>query len=103
MSDQDGFIKLRKACPCGCPTGRVRRTGGQDVVRCADCDKYLYNAPREELGLPKEPRKPMLLDSKFAGQCRDCGKPHTVGDQISWTPGTKGVQCVRCSVGKGAA
>lgn len=49
MNDAQNF-PLRKPCPCGCETGYVISTNGQDIVRCRVCKRYLYNAPRTETG-----------------------------------------------------
>lgn len=46
----------RKDCPggkcpkCGSDHGDITTTNSQDVVRCRDCGKYLYNAPKTETG-----------------------------------------------------
>ena len=41
---------LRSPCSCGSTEGTIRESGGQDVVRCAKCATYQYNAPRVETG-----------------------------------------------------
>lgn len=42
---------MREPCPaCGCPDGTITTRGGQDAVRCAECQRYCYNAPRSETG-----------------------------------------------------
>lgn len=93
---EDGFMKLRQTCVCGCTTGRVTRIANNDVVRCADCDKFAFNAGRSERGLPAEPRRPIAIKSKFSGFCKACGARHEPGDEVWWVPKTKGVWCVRC-------
>ncbi len=40
---------MRTACKaCRTFEGSIRRVGGQDVVRCAHCNRYVYCAPRAE-------------------------------------------------------
>lgn len=47
-------ITMRAPCPrCGEDLGIVTRKSMQDVVRCANCDRHCYNAPRTELGLER--------------------------------------------------
>lgn len=47
-------IVSRAPCPsCGCLGGVIEERGGQDVVRCAACRRYLYCAPRSETGKPQ--------------------------------------------------
>jgi hypothetical protein len=42
---------LRQPCKnCSATAGYIKTAGGQDVVRCAVCDLYQYNAPRVETG-----------------------------------------------------
>lgn len=42
---------MRKPCAkCGCGEGNITETGAQDVVRCASCHAFAYNAPRTETG-----------------------------------------------------
>jgi len=44
---------MRAPCAgCGGTAGSVKETGSQDVVRCAKCDRFQYNAPRVETGKP---------------------------------------------------
>ena len=51
---------MRAPCNrCGEQAGTVTRKGMQDVVRCSNCDRHCYNAPRTELGL-----KPVTLASR---------------------------------------
>ena len=48
-------ITSRAPCPdCGGRDGIVSTVNGQDTVRCADCARFCYNAPRHETG--REPR-----------------------------------------------
>jgi hypothetical protein len=41
---------LRAPCRCGSLEGTITTTAGQDVMRCAACDRYQYNASRVETG-----------------------------------------------------
>jgi hypothetical protein len=46
---------MREPCRhCGCTSGTVASVNGQDTVRCADCGRYSYNAPRTETGRPRQ-------------------------------------------------
>lgn len=43
--------QLRAPCKfCGGADGILRTVSGQDTVRCFDCGKHLYNAPKTETG-----------------------------------------------------
>lgn len=49
------LLPTRKECPsgactCGCIHGAIEEKSGQDVVRCDDCGKWLFNAPRTLTG-----------------------------------------------------
>lgn len=44
------IIALRKPCVCGCSDGTAEYKNGQDVVRCSGCNKFQYNAPKDESG-----------------------------------------------------
>lgn len=46
------FVMRAPCSACGGTTGTVKETGAQDVVRCAQCDRFQYNAPRAETGKP---------------------------------------------------
>lgn len=42
---------MREPCSaCGCTEGTITRRGGQDTVKCAQCQRYCCNAPRSETG-----------------------------------------------------
>jgi hypothetical protein len=43
---------MRAPCTCGHTQGRVILVASQHTVRCLSCDRFCYNAPRSELGLP---------------------------------------------------
>lgn len=36
------------------------------------------------------------IESKFGGRCRGCGALIVPGDDAFWTPGEKGVSCLKC-------
>ena len=45
------FVDLRKPCEaCGETVGVIVPKNGQNVVRCASCDRAAYNAPKSETG-----------------------------------------------------
>jgi hypothetical protein len=83
-------MRLRKVCYCGCPEGYITETGAQDVVRCLDCDKYLYNAPRSETGKDVrsvettragiKPRKRSRIIERATGRCELCGRRPDSGE-----------------------
>jgi hypothetical protein len=73
------------ACPvCGCGEASVTETNGQDVVRCLQCDKYLYNAPRTETGRKErsvstvhssiKPKQRDRIITRANRRCERCGK-----------------------------
>lgn len=56
-------ILLRIACQhCGGTGGMVSVVNGQNVVRCGDCSRFQYNAPKTETG-----EKPRTIESAHAG------------------------------------
>lgn len=94
--ETDGFVDLRQRCECGVNVGRVRLVGNQLTVRCADCDRFHFNAPRALLGLPNAAPKAVKLASRYAGRCRLCQEEHEIGHWVYWTKGVKGVECAKC-------
>ncbi len=82
------LIRMREPCKhCGCPDGTVETKNGQDVVRCAACDRWSYNQPRNESGREtRSVRRTSLPPSKVArvlrthhNSCVTCGaRPPTV-------------------------
>jgi 5-methylcytosine-specific restriction endonuclease McrA len=53
-NDPAGRMAMRAPCArCGCLDGAIATKNGQDTVRCADCNRYCYNAPRTETGRPR--------------------------------------------------
>lgn len=54
VEDQsEGHYRLRAACRCGSTDGVITTVNGQDTVRCAQCARFCYNAPRSETGRPR--------------------------------------------------
>jgi 5-methylcytosine-specific restriction endonuclease McrA len=124
-------IVMREPCRgCGCPDGYITETGAQDVVRCADCNRFCYNAPRTETGKKvrtvqtvHEAIKPKLrarVIERATGRCELCGKgaaegPLHVGHLVSVEQGlTNGLtelelnneenlaaMCAECNLGQG--
>jgi len=80
----------RKQCPggmcpqCGGTDAKITETNGQDVVRCYQCDKYLYNAPRTETGRKVrtvstvhsdiKPKQRERIITRAQRRCERCGK-----------------------------
>lgn len=74
---------MREPCKwCGEPErGRVRESGGQTVILCAECRKAVYNAPKRETGKPqrnvksrpdlKQGQRERILE-RDGGECRWC-------------------------------
>jgi hypothetical protein len=50
VTEKPPLFEMRSVCVCGSKQGRIFERGAQDVVRCAACDKFQYNAPRVETG-----------------------------------------------------
>lgn len=87
--------RMRKPCPdCECEFGVVREVGFQDTVRCRDCGKFQYNAPRLETGKPQRHIKTReniklairsLVMVRAGGACElcHCVAPLTVGHLLS--------------------
>jgi hypothetical protein len=76
---------MRAPCAkCGGVDGRVTERGAQDVVRCANCDKFQYNAPRTETGKAirsvttvhngVKPRDRAIAIMRANCKCETCGK-----------------------------
>jgi hypothetical protein len=76
----------RPKCVCGSLDGGgiVEEKGGQDTVRCADCSRFLYNAPRTETGraartiatIPDvSPSVRAFVIERAGARCEACGWP----------------------------
>ncbi len=82
--DGSAPYKMRAPCVCGCELGTITETGAQDVVRCLECKKHCYNAPRTETGKKvrtvqnvHEAIRPKLrarIIERATGKCELCGK-----------------------------
>ncbi len=77
--------KMREPCRgCGCENGRIVERGAQDTVRCLDCDRHCYNAPRVETGKKVrtvqtvheaiKPKQRARIIELATGRCQLCGK-----------------------------
>lgn len=76
-------ITLRSPCQCDGTIGVVRQVGNQDTVRCVDCDRFQYNAPRSETGRKQRslstregitPSQRAAVLKAFGHACVYCGK-----------------------------
>jgi 5-methylcytosine-specific restriction endonuclease McrA len=99
VPDGNDIRKMREPCRgCGCEQGSITESGAQDVMRCLDCNRFCYNAPRVETGKAvrtvqtvHEAIKPKLrakILERATGRCELCGKgaasgPLHVGHLIS--------------------
>ena len=45
-----GVPYTSRACSCGSTNGILLERNGQNTVRCVDCGKFNYNAPKVETG-----------------------------------------------------
>lgn len=84
---------MREPCRgCGCEFGTVTETGAQDVVRCLDCKRWCYNAPRTETGKAVrtvqtthaliKPKQRIRILERANGRCELCGKGPDRGIEI---------------------
>jgi 5-methylcytosine-specific restriction endonuclease McrA len=75
---------MRAPCKkCGASSWFITETGAQDVVRCAACDAYAYNAPRVETGKAVrsvstthaaiKPKQRARVIERDCGHCVACG------------------------------
>lgn len=105
LSDQtfNGYptrIELRSPCVCGATKGTIETKSGQDVVRCAECCRYQYCAPKTETGRPGRTvrRSPFPPGVRWAvmerarGRCEACGTSDSpafhIGHLLSVKDGT---------------
>lgn len=82
------IIEMRKPCKyCGKTSGLVEEKNGQHTVSCAECGRHNYNAPKNEIGLSKEPktcRKPIddvqraRIMERDGFKCIICGRSAAV-------------------------
>lgn len=128
MYDCRGLHPLRKPCVCGHEIGRITHANGQDVVRCAKCGKWQYNAPKTETGRKGrslqtthkaiKPKQRYRILSMAGGKCMLCGKRdcelhvdhaisvkdgHAAGltDEVINSDDNLMALCAECNLGKG--
>ena len=41
-------------------------------------------------------KKPRVIISKYDGNCRECRRSYSEGDNIVWQPGERGALCESC-------
>ena len=95
-SDETGRRDMRQPCPdCGCRDGLIATVNGQDTMRCADCRRYCYNAPRTETGRgvrslltrptikPSQRARILVGDNATCVLCHRWGVPLDVGHLVS--------------------
>ena len=64
----DGEPHTMRVEHCGQTAGFLFTAGGQDTVRCKECNTHVYNAPREETGRPVRrirTREPVNLVTRY--------------------------------------
>jgi hypothetical protein len=132
MAIDDGsrrLIEMREPCKaCACRRGVVLERNGQDTVRCLECDRFAYNAPRVETGRAVrsvstvhaaiKPKQRSRILERAGGKCEQCGARERlhVGHIVSVAIGLElGVdesllngddnllcQCEECNLGRGS-
>src|SRR5262249_16722275 len=76
--------RSRRACPrCGTDDAVLLRRGQQSTIRCARCDRFLYNAPKIETGERRRtlrtlrrsirPKQQARILNRDRGRCVLCG------------------------------
>ena len=93
---------MREPCPhCNSTKGQITPTNGQNVVRCAGCNTYMYCAPKHETGEAPEPvsRRPGIKPSQRARildrdnhtcvSCHANDRPLHIGHLLSVDDGRK--------------
>lgn len=125
MSD---FAMRAPCAACGGTAGLVLERNGQDTVRCAQCNRFQYNAPRTETGRehrsvttvhaaikPKQRARIILRDGGRCILCGATGNLH-VGHLVSVDAGMRFgltdaeinddenlvAQCEECNLGIGS-
>lgn len=82
MSPVAGHILRNPCSQCASEIGFITPTNGQDVVKCARCERFQYNAPRKETGKPQRSvrTRPTIKPSQRARiveranrHCERCG------------------------------
>jgi hypothetical protein len=76
-------VTLREPCPsCNCEYGHIHPRNGQQCVYCRECKRFLYNAPKRELGMdptpvrtgPVSPTKRYAVIIRAHSHCELCGR-----------------------------
>jgi len=67
----------------------------QLVQFCADHPEYVLCALLPE-STPAAPEPAKRIESQYAGRCKRCDARVIPGEIVLWTPGEKGIQCLRC-------
>jgi hypothetical protein len=65
------------------------------VAFCDQHAEYMLCALIPESSAPK-PEPAVRIASKFSGRCKACSAFITPGDEVFFTPGEKGVICLKC-------
>ena len=84
MSKENGVFTLRAPCAhCGNLEGLITEVSGQAVVRCSECSRFQYNAPKTETGVKPRtvagthdgisPSKRSRILERATGRCELCG------------------------------
>lgn len=128
MIDRDNFT-MRHPCPgCSGTNGRILERNGQDTVRCLQCARFQYNAPRTETGREQrsvttihaaiKPKQRARIILRDGGRCILCGATGNlhVGHLVSVDAGMRFgltddeinddenlvAQCEECNLGIGS-
>lgn len=96
LRDPKSPIEIKHADECPGRDGVVKTVGSQDTVRCATCDRFLYNAPKTETGRAVrsvttvhsniKPKQRARILERATGACELChtsGAPLHVGHLLS--------------------
>jgi 5-methylcytosine-specific restriction endonuclease McrA len=68
---------MRTPCQfCDCPLGVLVVQGGQNTVRCAQCRRHSYNAPKTETGQIARTVRTLRTDMKPSQQARILDRDH---------------------------
>jgi 5-methylcytosine-specific restriction endonuclease McrA len=93
---------MREPCRfCGTLDGYIKTVNGQDTVRCLECDRYVYTAPRTETGRevrslrtrscvrPKQRARILVRDNATCVLCHRSNVDLDIGHLISDHDGHK--------------
>jgi 5-methylcytosine-specific restriction endonuclease McrA len=124
---RDGFAMRAPCRDCGHATGVVHEVNGQDTVRCAQCGRYQYNAPRTETGRrvrsinerpdikPKRRARILARDNFTCVGCHRSDRPLHIGhllsvkqgrelgaaDELLYSDENLAAMCEECNLGFG--